>query len=116
MARTLLVLRFMVKSLLKTLGVIALAATVAAGYVYWPALVTVAHGGSFAAFTAQAPTPAAPALPKTNLQFAPAITLDLPAAIDQDLIQNSAEMAARKCMSRSQTRAASMCASTFQPA
>jgi hypothetical protein len=84
--------RHMVKSLLKTLGVITLAALVAGAYVYWPTVTAFAQTGKFqtsqAVAAAKAPdTTPAPGVMPANVQFAPAITLDLPAAIDQELIQ-----------------------------
>jgi len=77
----------MFKSLLQTFGVIALAAMVAVGYVYWPDLAAMVKGTPAAAPVAVAaaqPTP--PTLP-ANVQFAPAVMLDLPAAVDQQLMQ-----------------------------
>ena len=78
----------MSKSLIKTLGVIALAAAVAGGYVYWPALTALAKNGfHYQTAVAAAPAkPAAPAAAPANVHFAPALTLDLPAAIDQGLV------------------------------
>ena len=74
----------MSKSLLKTLGLLALAAALAGGYVYWPALTVLARNAfHHKVATAPAAIPAA----RANVHFAPALTLDLPAAIDQGLVQ-----------------------------
>lgn len=77
----------MSKSLIKTLALLALAAAVAGGYVYWPSLAgltkNLMHRDVAAA---PAPKPAARAA-SAAVHFAPALTLDLPAAIDQGLVQ-----------------------------
>ncbi|HWB60434.1 MAG TPA: hypothetical protein VG733_13140 [Chthoniobacteraceae bacterium] len=77
----------MSKSLLKTLALLALAAAVAGGYVYWPTLNTYAQNllHPHASAPVASAKPAAPATPQVH--FAPALTLDLPAAIDQGLVQ-----------------------------
>ncbi len=78
----------MSKSLLKTLGLIALAAAVGGGYVYWPSLASltqhILHRN-----VAAAPAPKTGAAPAAgaNVHFAPAQTLDLPAAIDQGIVR-----------------------------
>lgn len=119
----------MVKSLFKTLGVVLLAAAIGAAYVYWPvyspslAAVLQPLGVHLPAATAtDAPTPlfpvlktdisplsapataAAPAVTQNSpLQFAPALVLDLPAAIDQELVQAEFQGNGREKMSISVT-------------
>jgi hypothetical protein len=71
------------------MGVIALAAAIAGGYVYRPALMALVHRSpstQVAGANAAKSAPSTPAL-ASNVHFAPALTLDLPAAIDQDLVQ-----------------------------
>lgn len=80
----------MVKSLLKALSVITMAAVIAGACVYRPALGSLIQPAPHVS-TASAPASIHPdameqVLAK-NVQFAPVITLDLPAAIDQDLVQ-----------------------------
>jgi hypothetical protein len=74
----------MPKSLLKTLGLLALVAAVAGGYVYWPQLTAFAQSELHPKLVAAAPAPASNGAAG---HFAPALTLDLPAALDQGLVQ-----------------------------
>lgn len=76
----------MSKSLIKTLALLALAAAVAGGYVYWPNLTGFTQHFLHREASAPAPKPAAKTA-SAAVHFAPALTLDLPAAIDQGLVQ-----------------------------
>jgi hypothetical protein len=79
----------MFKTLLKTLGVIALASVMAGTYENWSAIVALARraisGTPAPVATTQTQSPVARLKPP-SLQFAPAMILDLPAAIDQELV------------------------------
>lgn len=80
----------MVKSLLKAFGVVAIAAVIAGAYVFWPVLASLIRPVPHtAAVNAPAPTrpDAMEQVLARNVQFAPVLMLDLPAAIDQDLVQ-----------------------------
>lgn len=79
----------MFKSLSRILGVFALVAVIAGACLYWPALTSLVHGRAGVSVAGAQPAPEAPVVPRFEVisLFAPSVILDLPAAVDQELVQ-----------------------------